>query len=60
MVGRTIPEVVVLGSIRKQVEQVRRSKPVKSFPPWMPSAPAFRILLCLFLMMGYDLEGQAK
>jgi hypothetical protein len=32
--GGAIPELVVLGSIRKQAEQVRGSKPVNSIPPW--------------------------
>jgi len=34
IVGGTIPGLVVLGSIRKQVEQVRESKPVSNIPPW--------------------------
>jgi hypothetical protein len=33
-VGGTIPELVVLGSIRKQAEQGKGSKPVSSIPPW--------------------------
>jgi hypothetical protein len=34
LVGGTIPELVVLGSIREQAEQARGSKPVKNIPPW--------------------------
>jgi hypothetical protein len=33
-VGGAIPGLVVLGSMRKQAEQVRGSKPVKNIPPW--------------------------
>jgi hypothetical protein len=33
-VGAVIPGLVVLGSIRKQAEQDRGSKPVKDIPPW--------------------------
>jgi hypothetical protein len=33
-VGGTIPGLGVLGSIRKQAEQARGSKPVSSIPPW--------------------------
>ena len=35
LVGGTISGLVVLGSIRKQAEQVRGSKPVKNIPPWL-------------------------
>ena len=34
IVGGTISGLVVLGSIRKQAEQVRGSKPVSNIPPW--------------------------
>jgi hypothetical protein len=34
IVDGTIPRLVILGSIRKQVEQAMRSKPVSSTPPW--------------------------
>jgi hypothetical protein len=34
LVGGAIPELVVLGSIRKQAEQARGSKPVSNIPPW--------------------------
>jgi hypothetical protein len=37
-VSGAIPGLVVLGSIRKQAEQARGSKPVSSTPPW-PLAP---------------------
>jgi hypothetical protein len=33
-VGGTIPGLAVLGSIRKQAEQARGSKPVKNILPW--------------------------
>jgi hypothetical protein len=33
-VGGTISGLVVLGSIREQAEQARRSKPVRNIPPW--------------------------
>ena len=41
MVGGTTPELVVLGSIRKQAEQAMRSKPESSIPPW----PLHQLLL---------------
>jgi hypothetical protein len=34
-VGGTISGLVVLGSIREQAEQTRRSKPVKKILPWL-------------------------
>ena len=34
LVGGTISGLVVLGSIREQAEQARRSKLVKNIPPW--------------------------
>jgi hypothetical protein len=34
IVGSVIPGLVVLGSIRKQAEQARESKPVRNIPPW--------------------------
>jgi hypothetical protein len=34
LVDGAIPGLVVLGSIRKQIEQARRSKPVSSILPW--------------------------
>jgi hypothetical protein len=39
--GGTISGLVVLGSIRKQAEQGRGSKPVKNIPPW----PLHQLLL---------------
>jgi hypothetical protein len=33
-VGGSIPGLVILGSIRKQSEQTRGSKPVSNIPPW--------------------------
>jgi hypothetical protein len=35
LVGGTISGLVVLGSIRKQAEQARGSKPVRNIPPWL-------------------------
>jgi hypothetical protein len=40
-VGGAIPGLVVLGSIRKQAEQARESKPISSIPPW----PLHQLLL---------------
>jgi hypothetical protein len=34
IVGSAIPGLVILGSIRKQAEQVRGSKTVSNIPPW--------------------------
>jgi hypothetical protein len=34
IVGGTISGLVVLGSIRKQVEQARGSKPISHIPSW--------------------------
>jgi hypothetical protein len=41
LVGGTISGLAVLGSIRKQAEQARGSKPVKNIPPW----PLHQLLL---------------
>jgi hypothetical protein len=41
LVGGAIPGLVVLGSIRKQAEQARGSKPVSNIPPW----PLHQLLL---------------
>jgi hypothetical protein len=41
IVGGAIPGMVVLGSIRKQAEQVKGSKPVSNIPPW----PLHQLLL---------------
>jgi hypothetical protein len=41
LVGGAISDLVVLGSIRKQAEQARGSKPVKNIPPW----PLHQLLL---------------
>jgi hypothetical protein len=35
IVGGAIPGLVVLGSISKQAEQARGSKPVSNIPPWL-------------------------
>jgi len=32
--GVVVPELLVLGSIRKQAEQAMGSKPVSNIPPW--------------------------
>jgi hypothetical protein len=41
LVGGTISGLVVLGFIREQAEQARKSKPVKNIPPW----PLHQLLL---------------
>jgi hypothetical protein len=41
LVGGAISGLAVLGSIGKQAEQTRRSKPVKNIPPW----PLHQLLL---------------
>jgi hypothetical protein len=41
LVRGTISGLGVLGSIREQAEQARRSKPVKNIPPW----PLHQLLL---------------
>jgi hypothetical protein len=41
LVGGTISGLVVLGSIRRQDEQARESKPVKNIPSW----PLHQLLL---------------
>jgi hypothetical protein len=41
LVGGTISGLVALGSIRKQAEQARGSKPVSNIPPW----PLHQLLL---------------
>ena len=46
-VGGATPELVVLSSIRKQAEQVKKSKPVGIIPLWPSSALASRFLPCL-------------
>jgi hypothetical protein len=40
-VGGAIPGLMVLGSIRKQAEQARSSKPIRNTPPW----PLHQLLL---------------
>jgi hypothetical protein len=41
IVGGAIPGLVVLGSIRKQAEQTRGSRPVRNILPW----PLHQLLL---------------
>jgi hypothetical protein len=41
LVGGAISGLVILGSITKQAEQARGSKPVSSIPPW----PLHQLLL---------------
>jgi hypothetical protein len=43
--GGTIFGLVVLGFVRKQAEQARRSKPVSNIPPW----PLHQLLLPVLL-----------
>jgi hypothetical protein len=50
--GGAISGQVILGAIRKQVEQITRSKPVSSIPPWplsqiLPSSSCLEILTWL-------------
>ena len=45
LVGGTISGLVVLGSIREQVEQARGGKPVKNIPLW----PLHQLLLSVLL-----------
>jgi hypothetical protein len=45
LVGGTMSGLAVLGSIREQAEQARRSKPVKNIPPW----PLHQLLLSYLL-----------
>jgi hypothetical protein len=40
LVGGTISRLGVLGSIGKQAERARGSKPVSNIPPWLASASA--------------------
>ena len=60
--GGAIPELVVLGSIRKQVEQVMRSKPVSSTPPWslhqLQVAALFEFLPSKLLMMNCNRNSE--
>jgi hypothetical protein len=59
-VDGAIPGLVVLGSIRKQAEQGRGSKPVSNIPPW----PLHQLLLpdllefqsCLPSVMSSNVE----
>ena len=44
LVGGTISGLAVLGSIREQAEQARRSKLVNNIPPW----PLHQLLLLEF------------
>jgi hypothetical protein len=41
IVGGDIPGLVVLGSIRKQAEQAKGSKPIRNISPW----PVHQLLL---------------
>ena len=45
ILGGAIPGLVVLGSIRKQAEQARGSKPVSIIPPWPLHQPLLPTLL---------------
>jgi hypothetical protein len=50
LMSGTISGLVVLGSIRKQAEQARRSKPVSNIPPW----PLHQLLLPDLLSFSPD------
>ena len=60
LVGGAISGLVVLGSIRKQAEQAKGSKPARNIPPW----PLHQLLLpdlleflsCLPLVMNSCVE----
>ena len=60
--GVVIPGLVVLGSIRMQVEQAMGSKTVSNTPPWplhqlLPPGPALReFLSSLILMVNCSME----
>jgi hypothetical protein len=48
-----IPEMVVLGTIRKQAEPALKSNPVNSAPPWLLyQVPASRFLLESLLLLS--------
>jgi hypothetical protein len=54
IMGGTVPGLVVLGSIREQVDQAMGSKPVSSTPSMAStSAPASSFLLCLNFWSGF-------
>jgi hypothetical protein len=36
IVGGAISGLIILGSLRKQAEQARGSKPLSNTPPWLP------------------------
>jgi hypothetical protein len=61
IVGGASPKLVVLGSVRKQAEQARGSKPVSSIPPWplhqlLPPGPFLFETLPAFLVKN-DMES---
>ena len=66
IVGGAIPELVVLGSIRKQVKQVMRNKPVSSTPSCFCITSCLQVpdllefLSWLPLMMNSDVEVRAE
>jgi hypothetical protein len=47
-VGGASPGLVVLGSIRKQAEQARGSKPVSHIPPWLLLPDLLEVVLTSF------------
>jgi hypothetical protein len=53
-VGGAISGLVVLGSISKQVEQARGSKPVRNIPPW----PLHQLLLPVPVLTSFGDEQQ--
>ena len=54
--GGLIPGLVVLGSIRKQAEQAKRSKPVSNIPPW----PLHQLLLFDLLEFQSCIRGNQQ
>jgi hypothetical protein len=63
-VGGTISGLVILGSIRKQAEQARGSKPVKNMSPWplhqllLPDLFEFQSWLPLVMNSNVDEEAE--
>ena len=64
--GGAIPGLVVLSSVRKQIEQAKGSKPVSSTPPWPlpqllpPGSHHFEVLFWVPSRMEYTVEVKGK
>jgi hypothetical protein len=65
-VDETTLQLVVLGPVRKQAEQARRSKPVSSILPWPlhqllpPGACPASVPVLTVLVMNCDMELEVK